>query len=123
MMRRRIAVVAIWALLIVLRPTFAEAQSRVLLRYVVRADPFEVQLTLPDGTVKSSRPPSEATYFELTAEQWWPVPEGPRSTPIRCIVDWIGFPSDWRLANRRVINPLPVRFLMRSSGPAKAGHY
>ena len=100
----------ICALLMVLRPTFGEAQGRDLLRYVVRPDPFEVQLTLPDGTVKSSRPPRETTHFEFTAEEWWPVPDGPRSKQVRCVVDWIGFSSDWRLANSFGIDERTQRF-------------
>jgi predicted metalloprotease with PDZ domain len=88
----------VFCLLLVL-PVFVHRSDAQVLRYVVRADPFEVQLTLPDGARQTAHPRREATHFYFLAEQGWPVPEGAGDERIRCEIRWEGFPADWRLAN------------------------
>jgi predicted metalloprotease with PDZ domain len=66
------------------------------LRYTIRYDPFEVELTLPDGAKQKKSLPRQADYFFHRANMRWPVPEGPADKPVRCEFLWIGFPSDWR---------------------------
>ncbi len=74
-----------------------EAAGGEVLRYSVRADPFEVELSLPDGTRQTRRLKRQATHFYL--ESGWPVPQGPDGQPVRCEIRWNGFPSTWRLVN------------------------
>ena len=59
---------------------------------MVRADPFEVQLTLADGIKAVKRPEREATHFLFLAENGWSVPDGAGDTRIRCEIRWDGFP-------------------------------
>ncbi len=87
------------AVLFLVLPALADRCDAQVLRYVVRADPFEVQLTLPDGAKQTAQPRREATHFYFLAEQGWPVPEGASDKRVRCDIRWEGFPADWRLAN------------------------
>jgi predicted metalloprotease with PDZ domain len=89
--------VLIWLLLLL--PVLAAPADAQVLRYVVRGDPFEVQLIRPDGSTQIAQLPREKTHFYFLAEQGWPVPEGPRDERVRCEIRWEGFPPDWRLAN------------------------
>lgn len=77
----------------------AEAAGLDVLRYTVRADPFEVVLTLPDGTRKTAQPKRGRTHFYFHAEKGWPVPAGLESKRVRCEIRWNGFDRDWRLVN------------------------
>src|SRR6187200_231809 len=52
-------VTGIVVLLFVVLTVFADRADAQGLRYVVRADPFEVQLTLPDGTTQTTQPRRE----------------------------------------------------------------
>jgi predicted metalloprotease with PDZ domain len=70
-----------------------------LLRYTVRFDPFEVELTLPNGAKQTESLPRQPTYFSHRANLRWPVPEGPADKPVRCEIRWVGFPADWRLVS------------------------
>jgi predicted metalloprotease with PDZ domain len=92
-------VTALLIVLVLILPALADRCDAQVLRYVVRADPFEVQLTLADGRRQTARPTREATHFYFLAEQGWPVPEGARDTRVRCEIRWEGFPAGWRLAN------------------------
>jgi predicted metalloprotease with PDZ domain len=69
------------------------------LRYTIRYDPFEVELTLPDGAKQKKSLPRQADYFFHRVNMRWPVPEGPADKPVRCEFLWIGFPSDWRVVS------------------------
>ena len=93
----RVIGVVVWLFLVL--PVFADRADAQVLRYVVRADPFEVQLTLPDGAKQTAQLRREATHFYFPAEQGWPVPEGASDKGVRCDIRWEGFPGDWRLAN------------------------
>ena len=70
-----------------------------LLRYTIRYDPFEVELTLPDGVKQKKSLPRQATYFYHRVNLRWPVPDGPADKPVRCEFRWVGFPADWRLVS------------------------
>src|SRR3982751_1883638 len=101
-MRRQsslIGVAAGVAMLFLVLPALANRCDAQVLQYVVRADPFEVQLTLPDGGKQTTQPRREKTHFYFLSEQGWPVPEGASDKRVRCVVRWEGFPSDWRMAN------------------------
>jgi predicted metalloprotease with PDZ domain len=87
------------ALLFLIPPALAESSGAPVLRYTVRADPFGVELTLPDGTTDTTRPEREATHFYFVADSVWPVPAGPDAKRVRCEIRWNGFPTDWRLVN------------------------
>jgi hypothetical protein len=87
------------AWVVLLLPSLAESSTVAVLRYAVRADPFEVELTLPDGTKETTRPEREATHFFFLAEDGWPIPEGADANRVRCEIRWNGFPTDWRLVN------------------------
>jgi len=75
------------------------AVGRDVLRYTVRFDPFEVELTLPNGAKQKKSLPRQPTYFSHRANLRWPVPEGPADRPVRCEIRWVGFPADWRLVS------------------------
>ena len=77
----------------------AEPAPREHLQYAVRADPFAIELTLPDGTTRVAHPAREATHFYFLAEDGWPVPDGPDAHRVRCRIHWKGFPASWRLVN------------------------
>ena len=94
-----IGVTGVVALLFLVLPALADRSDAQVLRYVVRADPFEVELSLPDGTKQVKRPGREATYFYFLAEIGWPVPDGVSDKPVRCKIRWDGFPAGWRLVN------------------------
>lgn len=68
-----------------------------LLRYVVRFDPFEVELTLSSGAKQKRSLPRQPTYFSHRANVRWPIPEGPADKPVRCEIRWVGFPAEWRI--------------------------
>ena len=87
------------ALLFLLLAVFAQPSYGDVLRYAIRLDPFEVQLTLPDGTKQTTRPRRETTHFHCLAEDGWPVPEGPDAKRVRCEIRWNGLPAGWRLVN------------------------
>src|SRR5688500_13314674 len=95
----RIGITALVVGLFQVLPALADRCDAQVLRYVVRADPFEVQLTLPDGARQTARPRRDATYFYFLAEQGWPVPDGARDRRVRCEIRWEGFPAEWRLVN------------------------
>jgi predicted metalloprotease with PDZ domain len=92
-------VIGVAVLLFLVLPVFAVRSDAQVLRYVVRADPFEVQLTLAHGAKQTAQPQRETTHFYFLAEQGWPVPEGAGDKRVRCVIRWEGFPADWRLAN------------------------
>jgi predicted metalloprotease with PDZ domain len=94
-----IGVTGVVALLFLVLPALADRSDAQVLRYVVRADPFEVELSLPDGTKQVKRPGREATYFYFLSENGWPVPDGVSDKPVRCEIRWDGFPAGWRLMN------------------------
>lgn len=73
------------------------ARGADLLRYVVRFEPFEVELTLPNGAKQKRSLPRQPTYFAHRVNNRWPAPEGPSNTPVRCEIRWEGFPADWRM--------------------------
>lgn len=75
------------------------AAERIALRYVVQADPFQVDLTLPNGKRTTAHPRREAGHFFVKGNGRWPDPGGPDATPVHCEIDWQGFPSSWRLVN------------------------
>ena len=85
--------------LALLAPRLAAPAPSDLLRYAVRADPLEIELTLPDGTKRVAHSAREATHFYFLAEDGWPVPEGPDAHRVRCQIRWKGFPASWRLVN------------------------
>jgi len=93
----RVPFVVAWIFLV--RPALAEPAQLERLQYAVRADPFEVELTLPDGTKHVAHPSREATHFYFLAEGGWPVPEGPDASRVRGQIRWKGFPASWRLVN------------------------
>src|SRR4051812_42930020 len=65
-MRRQsslIGVAAGVAILFLVLPALANRCDAQVLQYVVRADPFEVQLTLPDGAKQTTQPRREKTLF------------------------------------------------------------
>jgi predicted metalloprotease with PDZ domain len=95
----RIGITALLVVLFLVLPALADRSDAQVLRYHVRADPFEVQLTLPDGTKQTAQLRREATHFYFLGEQGWPVPEGASDKRVRCDIRWEGFPTDWRLAN------------------------
>jgi hypothetical protein len=70
-----------------------------LLRYTVRFDPFEVELTLPGGAKQKKSLPRQPSYFYHRANVRWPIPEGPADQLVRCEIRWIGFPAEWRLVS------------------------
>lgn len=76
-----------------------DAVATDVLRYTVRYDPFEVELTLPDGSRQKKSLPRQASYFYHRVNLRWPVPEGPADKPVRCQFRWVGFPADWRLVS------------------------
>jgi hypothetical protein len=92
-------VIGVAVLLFLVLPVFAVRSDAQVLRYVVRADPFEVQLTLAHGAKQTAQPQRETTHFYFLAEQGWPVPEGADDKRVRCVIRWEGFPADWRLVN------------------------
>src|SRR5436190_19625767 len=94
--RCTIGIVAVMAAFFLVPPALANQSDPQVLRYVVRADPFEVELSLPDGTTQVKRPGREATYFYFLSEHGWPVPDGVSNTPVRCEIRWDGFPAGWR---------------------------
>src|SRR5262245_54403992 len=77
----------------------ASAWSADLLRYTVRADPFEVEMIRPDGARETKQLPRQSSFFYHRANVRWPLPDGPDSKPVGCEIRWVGFPSDWRLIN------------------------
>ena len=92
-----IGVTAVVAVLFLVLPGLADRSDAQVLRYVVRADPFEVELSLPDGTKQVKRLGREATHFY--SENGWPVPDGASDKLVRCEIRWDGFPAGWRLVN------------------------
>lgn len=55
-----------------------------LLRYTIRFDPFEIELTLPSGASQKKSLPRQPLYFYHRANVRWPIPEGPADKPVRC---------------------------------------
>jgi predicted metalloprotease with PDZ domain len=106
----RIGITALMVGLFQVLPALADRCDAQVLRYVVRADPFEVQLTLHDGAKQTARPRRDATHFYFLAEQGWPVPEGARDRRARCEIRWEGFPAEWRLVNSFGIDRRTQRF-------------
>ena len=70
-----------------------------LLRFTIRYDPFEVELTRPNGAKQKKSLPRQESYFYHRVNLRWPVPEGPADKPVRCEFRWVGFPKDWRLVS------------------------
>jgi predicted metalloprotease with PDZ domain len=91
-----------------------------LLRYTIRFEPFEVELTLPDGSTQKRSLPRQPTYFLHRANNRWPIPEGPANKQIQCEVRWIGLPPDWRLITSFGINRRVERFETTLGGLRKA---
>jgi hypothetical protein len=65
----RIGITALLVVLFLVLPALADRSDAQVLRYHVRADPFEVQLTLPDGTKQTAQLRREATHFYFLGEQ------------------------------------------------------
>src|SRR5215510_11202598 len=98
MSSRRLAIRAIWAIpFLLLSGDIAIGAD--LLRYVVRFVPFEVELTLPNGTKQTRSLPRQPTYFAHRVNNRWPVPEGPSNTLLQCEIRLEGFPADWRIVS------------------------
>jgi predicted metalloprotease with PDZ domain len=76
-----------------------DAADTDLLRYTIRYEPFEVELTLPSGAKQKKSLPRQATYFSHRVNLRWPTPDGPADKPVRCEFRWIGFPANWRLVS------------------------
>jgi predicted metalloprotease with PDZ domain len=94
----RLAIRAIWTIpFLSLSDDIATGAD--LLRYVVRFEPFEVELTLPNGAKQKRSLPRQSTYFAHRVNNRWPVPEGPSDTPVRCEIRWEGFPADWQIVS------------------------
>jgi predicted metalloprotease with PDZ domain len=70
-----------------------------LLRYTIRFEPFEVELTLPNGEKQKRSLPRQPSYFSHRADHRWPIPDGPADERVRCEIQWVGFPPDWRLVS------------------------
>jgi predicted metalloprotease with PDZ domain len=81
-----------------------------LLRYTVRAEPFEVELTLPNGEKQRRALPRQPTHFVHRANIRWPVPAGHGDTRIRCEINWVGFPASFRLVNSYGIDQRVQKF-------------
>lgn len=79
--------------------TVDAAAATDLLRYTIRYDPFEVELTLPNGATQKKSLPRQPAFFYHRVNMRWPVPEGPADKPVRCEFRWVGFPADWRLVS------------------------
>jgi predicted metalloprotease with PDZ domain len=104
---------AVWVVLAVpllLMLSAGGALAADLLRYTVRFDPFEVELTLPSGAKEKRELPRQATYFLHRANNRWPIPDGPAGRQVRCEVRWIGLPADWRLVTSFGIDRRVERF-------------
>jgi len=99
MASKLLGVRAILAVLFLLMFSAKIAVGVDLLRYTVRFDPFEVELTLPSGAKQMKSLPRQPTYFSHRANLRWPLPEGPADKPVRCEIRWVGFPADWRLVS------------------------
>jgi hypothetical protein len=56
-------VTGVVVLLFLMLTVFTDRADAQVLRYVVRADPFEVQLTLPDGAKQTAQLRREATQL------------------------------------------------------------
>lgn len=84
---------------LVLAGSLYSQQAPERIRYTVRADPFEVELTLANGTKLVKQLTRQPTYFYHRVNIRWPMPEGPENKPLHCEVRWVGFPSEWRLIN------------------------
>jgi len=95
----RMSIRSLLALVLVSLPRLVGSSEAQVLRYTVHADPFGIELLLPDGTTRTTRPGREANYFYFVAEDGWPVPEGPDTNRVRCEIRWRGFSADWRLVN------------------------
>ena len=91
-----------------------------LLRYTIRFEPFEVELTLPDGSTRKRDLPRQSTYFLHRANNRWPIPDGPANKQIECEVRWIGLPSNWRLITSFGIDQRIERFNTTLGGLRKA---
>jgi hypothetical protein len=105
-MRRQSSVIGVAAgvaVLFLVLPPLANRCDAQVLQYVVRANPFEVQLTLADGAKQTTQPRREQTYLYFLSEQGWPVPEGASEKRVRCDIRREGFPADWRLGNTRTV--------------------
>lgn len=96
---RPTGIVAAVTVLFLVLPRLADPSDAQVLRYVVRADPFEVELSLSDGRKQLTRPGREATYFYFLSENGWPVPDGRSEKQVRCEIRWDGFPDGWQLVN------------------------
>jgi hypothetical protein len=70
-----------------------------LLRYTIRFEPFEVELTLPNGEKQKRSLPRQPSYFSHRADHRWPIPDGPADERVRCEIQWVGLPPDWRLVS------------------------
>ncbi len=70
-----------------------------LLRYTIRFEPFEVELTLPNGVKQKKSLPRQPSYFYHRADYRWPLPDGPADERVRCEIQWVGIPQDWRLVS------------------------
>jgi hypothetical protein len=115
-----IDVTAVVATLFLVLPALAGRSDAQVLRYVVRADPFEVELSLPDGTTQVTRPGRDAAYFYFLSENGWPVPDGVNDTRIRCEIRWEGFPAGWHLVNSFGIDRRKQEFTTTLGGLRKA---
>ncbi len=81
-----------------------------LLQYVIRAEPFEIELTLPDGTKQTRQLTRQPDYFFHRVNIRWPVPDGPADKSLRCEIQWVGFPDNFRLINTYDIDRRQQKF-------------